>query len=73
MNERQTVDKSPFEIKKISMRPDSEIQLSEEDRNIVIEILKPLAGYNVKGALQILDSAKSVILECTQVHDKYNA
>lgn len=41
------------------------------DWDVVTDILKPLAGYRLQDALKFLDSAKTVLLECTQVHEEY--
>lgn len=42
-----------------------------ETAEVISSLLSHLELYSVTGALNILDLAKRVILECTQLHDKY--
>jgi hypothetical protein len=38
---------------------------------LIAEILNPLQGYGVQGALDILDNCKKVIMTCTPIPKKY--
>lgn len=49
----------------------SEKNITEEESEIIVEILKEIGGLKVGGALQILDKAKLVLLECTITHEEY--
>ena len=71
LKEFEVSDACYFGISEMSKRPGSTINLKPEDSSIIIELLRVLGGYGVKDALQLLDSAKSILLECTLVHEKY--
>lgn len=68
----ETNKKYPFLISELKHENGLFSQAMKKDEaDIVINILRNLKGHSLIGALKILDDAKRVVIECTQINSEY--
>ncbi len=65
------MNESPFDMKETVCDSGIVPLIDNEMEKIISAILNNLCDYSVQGALQVLDLAKRVVLECTQLHEEY--
>lgn len=67
-------DVSPFSISEVMYSNrfnENTPDLNGEEMIIVSEILNKLSSQRISNALQILETSKHLILECTLAHEEY--